>query len=152
MMMNGGATGFVPSPSDGGALEQQEYDAHSPSTEHNTIHNNWGSSAAVSSSSATQQGGGGGGMMSAEETRRLMESLASQLEPNPLRSGGSGSGAHTCTTDGTFCMTSGSGGASSSMPLMAYDDQNRSDTAATASHLPQQQYHMAQPHPFPNHS
>ena len=146
MMMNGGAAGFVPSSSDGGAWEQQEYDAPSSSTVHNTNHNNWGSAAAVSSSSATQQGGGGGGM-SAEDTRRLMESLASQLEPNPLRSGGSGSSAHTSTTDGTFCVA-----ASSSMPLTAYDDQNRSDTAATASHLPQQQYHMARPHPFSNHS
>lgn len=95
--MNGGAT----------SRWEQDYD-HSSSTEHNNNSNisttmaddGWGSSAASPAGvQATQQGDGRG--MSAEDTRRLMETLASQLEPNPLCSD-----RRTCTTDDTFCIAS----------------------------------------------
>ena len=137
--MNGGATGaFAPSPpADHGAWEQ-DYD-NASSTEQNN--NNTWDSAATASSAAHQ--GDGDGMMSDEETRRLMESLASQLEPNPLCSD---SGAHTSTTDGTFCLTSGGGccDGASSMPLMAYDHS----LGAAAGQQQEHHHHQQQQQPL----
>ena len=137
--MNVGATGgFAPSPpADHGAWEQ-DYD-NASSTEHNN--NNTWDSAATASSVAHQ--GGGDGIMSDEETRRLMESLASQLEPNPLCSD---SGAHTSTTDGTFCLTSGGGccDGASSMPLMAYDHS----LGAAAGQQQEHHHHQQQQQPL----